>query len=160
MIIKQIKLTLLFVFGLVFLAQAQQTVPATGGDASGSGGSASYTVGQLVYTTNIGANNSLAQGVQQVYEISTLGVDDLNEVQLEYLVYPNPTIDKLTLKIQNFNNDDLSYQIYDINGRILKMDKLMNNTTSISMMHLPSAIYFLRVISGQQPIKTFKIIKN
>ena len=38
MILKQIKLTILFVFGLVFLAQAQQTIPATGGDASGSGG--------------------------------------------------------------------------------------------------------------------------
>ena len=73
MIIKQIKLTILFVLGLVFLVQAQQTIPAAGHDISGSGGSVSYTIGQLVYTTNIGANNSLAQGVQQVYEISTLG---------------------------------------------------------------------------------------
>ena len=160
MIIKQIKLTILFVLGLVFLVQAQQTIPAAGHDISGSGGSVSYTIGQLVYTTNIGANNSLAQGVQQVYEISTLGVDDFNEIKLDYLVYPNPTIDKLTLKIQNFNNEDLSYQIYDINGRILKMEKLMNNATSISMRYFPSAIYFLRVSSGQQPLKTFKIMKN
>ncbi len=160
MISKRIKLIILFVFGFVFLAQAQQTIPAAGSEASGSGGSVSYTIGQLVYTTNTGANNSLAQGVQQVYEISTLGVDDINEIKLDYLVYPNPTIDKLTLKIQNFNNENLSYQIYDINGRILKMEKLMNNATSISMRYLPSAIYFLRVSSGQQPLKTFKIMKN
>lgn len=160
MILDNFKTTVLFVFGLIFLAQAQQTIPATGGDASGSGGSISYTIGQLVYTTNTGANNSLTQGVQQVYEISTLGVDDFNEIKLEYLVYPNPTIDKLTLKIQNFNNEDLSYQIYDINGRVLKIDKLKGNSTTISMRHLPSAIYFLRVVNGQQPLKIFKIIKN
>ena len=75
-------------------------------------------------------------------------------------MYPNPTIDELTLKIQNFNNEDLSYQIYDINGRMLKTEKLMNLTTPIFMRSFPSAIYFLRVSSGQQPLKTFKIIKN
>lgn len=160
MALKKIKLTVLFVFGLLFLVQAQQTIPAAGGEASGSGGTISYTVGQLVYTTNTGTNNSLAQGVQQVYEISALGVDDFNEIKLEYVVYPNPTIDKLALKIKNFNNEDLSYQIYDINGRILKMEKLRESSTTISMGYLPSAIYFLRVISGQQPLKTFKIIKN
>ncbi len=39
------KLSVLFVFGLIFLAQAQQAIPAAGGDASGSGGTISYTVG-------------------------------------------------------------------------------------------------------------------
>ena len=34
---------------------AQQTIPASGGDAAGSGGSFSYSVGQLVYTTNLGS---------------------------------------------------------------------------------------------------------
>ncbi len=160
MISKQIKLTILFVFGLTFSAQAQQTIPTTGGDASGSGGTISYTVGQIVYTTNSNANYSVTHGVQQVYEISTLGVDDFNEIKLEYLVYPNPTIDKLTLKVQNFNNEDLSYQIYDVNGREIKRNKIIDKSTTISMGYLPSAIYFLRVISGQQSLKIFKIIKN
>ncbi|MFT5216444.1 MAG: hypothetical protein ACI83H_001567, partial [Glaciecola sp.] len=31
------------------LIYSQQTIPATGGDATGSGGSSSYSVGQLVY---------------------------------------------------------------------------------------------------------------
>ncbi|MFT7299094.1 MAG: hypothetical protein ACI9WO_001916 [Sphingobacteriales bacterium] len=44
--------------------QAQETVPATGGEATGNGGSSSYTVGQVVYTTNTGTNGSVAQGSQ------------------------------------------------------------------------------------------------
>ncbi len=81
MILGNFKTSVLFVFGLVFLAQAHQTMPASGSDAFGSGGSISYTIWQLAYTANIGANNSLAQGVQQVYEISTLWVDDFREIK-------------------------------------------------------------------------------
>ncbi|MCB0649678.1 MAG: hypothetical protein KDC85_00225 [Saprospiraceae bacterium] len=45
--------------------QSQQSLHhATGGDASGSGGSVSYTVGHPVYTTHDGAGGSVAQGVQ------------------------------------------------------------------------------------------------
>ena len=31
---------------------AQEALPATGGEATGAGGSSSYTVGQVVYTTD------------------------------------------------------------------------------------------------------------
>jgi hypothetical protein len=50
--------------------QAQEDIPATGGDASGSGGLVSYSIGQVVYITNTGTNSSEAQGVQQPYDIS------------------------------------------------------------------------------------------
>ncbi len=160
MTLYNLKLTALFVFGLLFLAQAQETIPATGGEASGSGGAISYTVGQLIYTTYETTNYSVAHGVHQGYEISTLGVDNFNDIKLEYLVYPNPTIDKLTLKVQNFSEENLSYQLYDINGRLLKKNKLTGENTTISMGYLPQAVYFLRVVNGLQPLKTFKIIKN
>ena len=52
-------------FSSSFCANAQDAIPATGGDATGSGGSASYTVGQIGYTTNTGTNGSVAEGVQQ-----------------------------------------------------------------------------------------------
>jgi len=45
----------LFIVGLTSL-QAQETIPALGGNASVAGGSVSYTVGQVVYTTNTGAD--------------------------------------------------------------------------------------------------------
>ncbi len=37
---------------------AQETVSTTGGDATGTGSTTSYTIGQVVYTTNTG-NNSI-----------------------------------------------------------------------------------------------------
>ena len=52
--------------------QAQQAVLTSGGDATGTGGSAGYSIGQTVYSTTSGANGSVAHGVQQAFEISTL----------------------------------------------------------------------------------------
>ena len=60
---------LAFTFSLS-VATAQEGINVTGANASGSGGSASYTVGQMVYQTNTGTNGSVAEGVQQPYEIS------------------------------------------------------------------------------------------
>ncbi len=41
----------------VGMAQAQTVVNATGGSASGPNGSASYSIGQVVYTTNASGSN-------------------------------------------------------------------------------------------------------
>ena len=62
---------------------AQETVPATGGDATRAGGSSSYTLGQVVYTTNTGTNGSVAQGVQQPYEISISVGIEVTTINLE-----------------------------------------------------------------------------
>lgn len=50
----------LFSFGLTSI-QAQVAILPSGGNATGSG-SVSYTVGQVVYTTNSNSNGSVALG--------------------------------------------------------------------------------------------------
>ena len=95
---KKLKLMVLQ-FGLGLAVHAQQAVIATGGNASGSGGTVAYSVGQIVYKTNIGPNGSVSNGIQQAFEISTLtGIED-NKISLNLQVYPNPTNGYLTLSI-------------------------------------------------------------
>ncbi len=145
---------------------AQTSVNATGGDASGSGGSVSYSVGQVVYTTSSGTNGSVAEGVQQPYEISVLtGLEEARGISLEVTAYPNPTTDYITLIVDNsvktiHDLSQLSYQLYDMNGKLLQNEKITGNQTSVVMSHLAPATYFVRVISGHRPIKEFKIIKT
>jgi hypothetical protein len=45
---------------------AQHTQPASGSNASGSGGSVSYTIGQVFYTPMTAASGSTDQGIQQI----------------------------------------------------------------------------------------------
>ena len=149
---------------LLFLAlgalNAQETVPATGGDAVGSGGSSSYTVGQVVYTTNTGTNGSLAQGVQQPYEISTSIGIAVTDINLELAAYPNPTNNALTLNISNYNNEKLTYQLYDIQGKLLARKQVNSSSTSIDFRNLPVNIYLLNIQDNNSVIKTFRIVKN
>ena len=156
---KKVKLSV-FLLGLRLTAQAQQATTATGGNASGSGGTVAYSVGQIVYTTNTGTTGSVAQGVQQAYEISiVLGIED-NSINLELIAYPNPTTNFLTLNVGKAALSTLNFQLYDISGKLIESRKIISSTETIGMENLPSATYFLKVVNNNQEVKTFKIIKN
>ena len=159
---KRLKLSAVLLLGLGLTGlQAQTSVNATGGDASGSGGSVSYSVGQVVYTTHAGTSGSVAEGVQQPYEISVVtGLEEAQSINLSVSAYPNPTTDYLTLSIGEFDISNLSYQLYDMNGKLLQNAKITGNQTSIVMSNLVPANYFVKVIQGNKEVKTFKIIKN
>ena len=159
---KKLKLSAVLLLGLGLTGlQAQESVNATGGNASGSGGSASYSVGQVVYTTNTGTSGSVAQGVQQTYEISVVtGLEEAKGINLSVSAYPNPTTDYLTLEVKEFELSNLHFQLYDLNGKLLQNEKITGNQTSIVMSNLVPATYFVKVVQGNKEIKTFKIIKN
>jgi len=142
------------------IALGQEAIPATGSEATGSGGTVSYTVGQVVYTTNTGTNASVAQGVQQPYEISTtVGINETS-INLELSVYPNPTTNNLQLKVESEALVSLSFQLVDLQGKVIENKKVVEAKTSINMEALPKAIYFLNVTRNNQTVKTFKVIKQ
>ena len=151
---------ILFGFGLP-VVQAQNAIPATGGNASGSGGSVSYSVGQIVYTKNAGTNGTAAQGVQQPYEISVVtAIEKALDISLEMVVYPNPATDFIKLRISNYDIQNLRYQLYDINGSLLQDNKVESNETSIIMSNYLPSTYFLKISDKNKVVKTFKIIKH
>jgi hypothetical protein len=159
---KKLVLNVVILLGLgVTGLQAQQTVTASGGDSSGSGGSASCTIGQIVYTTNTASNGSVAQGVQQPYEISVItAVEEAKNISLEFVVYPNPATDYVILKTGTYEVKNLSYHLYDVTGKLLEKNKIQESETNISLQtYLPST-YFLQVIENNRIIKIFKIIKK
>ncbi len=157
---KQKKLNLgVLLLGLGLTAQAQQAATTTGGDATGSGGTVAYSVGLVVHTTNTGAAGSLAQGVQQAYEISIVSTFEDQPSSLDLRVYPNPTIDQLSLHVGNIELSNLSFQLFDLNGKLIASKKIALETETIQMEALPSGVYFLNVTHKTKALKTFKIIK-
>jgi len=159
---KKLKLSTILLLGLGLTGlQAQTSVNATGGNASGSGGSASYSIGQLVYTTNTGTTGTVAQGVQQPYEISVVtGLEEAKGINLSVTAYPNPTTDYLTLEVKEFELSTLHFQLYDMSGKLLQSEKLTGSQTNIVMSNLLPATYFVKVIQNNKEVKTFKVIKN
>jgi hypothetical protein len=160
---KKLILLAVFYFSIGLLCvNAQGELTASGGEAAGSGGTVSYSVGQLVCTTDEGSNGSIAPGVQQPYEISEIKSDPNNvlDITLECRVYPNPTTDFLTLNIDNLVNKKLYYILYNNSGSVIGNKEIKDSETIIDMTNLVSSLYFLKIIEGQRELKTFKIIKN
>lgn len=159
---QQQKFLTLLAMSFSFVATyAQDSITASGGNATGVGGSSSYSIGQATYTSQTGSGGLITLGVQQPYEIVTLGKDDFTEISLVMSIYPNPTFDNPNLLVSDNKWTDLSYQLSDINGRILsKSKKITTSQTMVSMQELQQGIYFLAINSDNKTIKTFKIIKK
>ena len=161
-----LKLTsFLFAWAGLTALQAQEATTASGGDASGSGGTVSYSVGQVCYTSQTGASGSVNQGVQQPYEFFTIGIDRHKEIYMKMTVYPNPTMSKVNLIVEDKVMHDLFFQLYDENGKCLMNQKIFQPETPVPMEDISAGAYFLKVLQTlkdepDQEIKIFKIIKN
>ncbi|PKP27793.1 MAG: hypothetical protein CVU02_02650 [Bacteroidetes bacterium HGW-Bacteroidetes-19] len=151
---------LLLILGFARL-QAQSTVNTAGGDGSGNGGSVSFSVGQMMYQTRTGTNETAAEGVQQPYEISVLSViEGVEGINLIVQAFPNPTSDYLTINILDYEISNLTYQLYDIQGKLIKNQQIISSQTDIEMSNLVPATYIIRVMQKSRTLKSFKIIKN
>lgn len=150
---------------------AQNAVSCSGGEAVGSGGSSSFTVGQVFYTS-VGNSFSNSQGVQQPFKILsdpasykvgvipqiTVLVKDTSPINAS--IYPNPAINYIVLNIGNTILADLNYILYDLNGRAISTGIIQNKQTNISFPYLVTGAYTLQVIQHTKQLKSFIIIKK
>jgi len=158
MLFKKILSNAAFILAFGFVrAFAQEAVLSSGGDASGKGGSISYSIGQMVYTTNKSTTGSMVPGVQQPFEISVI---QGAEIDITCIAYPNPTVDILKLRIGNFQFYNLYYQLYDMLGRLIESKRILNKETLITTTPLAQAAYLLKITDNKKAFKTFKIVKN
>ena len=142
------------------LAHTQESTNASGGDASGTGGTVAYSVGQVVYTSNNGSGGTVDQGVQHAYEIFTVGIKE-TALNISLTAFPNPTTENLTLQISDYKNEKLSYQLFDMQGKQLSNGQVTAQQTQINMNGLPSATYFINVVNQEnKKFQSYKIIKN
>lgn len=151
---------ILAVFSFTYL-MGQEAVTTAGGTATGSGGSVTYTIGQIAYQTFTGSSGSIAQGVQQPWEISTVtAIENTEDISLLMNVYPNPTSGSFKLIVGSLENRNLRYRLYDINGVLLQDKKIDAEETEIIIQDLSPSVYFLKIINNMQEIKLFKIVKK
>jgi len=153
-------IVLIITFCLSISLHAQEGFSTSGGQALGTAGSSSYTVGQTVYGTYTGSNGSVAQGIQQTYDITALLGAAIADIKLELVAYPNPTQETLTLKINNYKNESLTYQLYDLQGKLWDSQSLKGAQTQLEMKDLAVGTYLLSIQDEETLIKTFRIIKN
>jgi hypothetical protein len=148
-------LSLFFSGGLV----AQHNTVATGGEASGSGGTVSYTVGQIDYSSPTGSSGNINQGVQQPLEFFNLSVSE-NQLDFAVLLYPNPVVAELHVDLSGISLDQLSFTLTDATGRLIQAEAIQKDQITINMVELSRANYFLNFSQKGKIVSSYQIIKN
>lgn len=153
---KLLLLFFLFSFENVYL---QQSINASGGMAIGAGGSANYSVGQMVFSSYSGASGTINEGVQQPYEIFLLSSTNF-DLENTITLYPNPVANQLFLKVPNLN-DKLHYKLVNVEGKMVLSDTISQLNSVLHLESFPGGIYFLSISSeDNSKHKTYKIIKK
>ncbi|GAB1857805.1 hypothetical protein MHTCC0001_26420 [Flavobacteriaceae bacterium MHTCC 0001] len=88
--------------------------------------------------------------------------DDIDIPEINLLIYPNPTPNTINLMIQGlqFHNKAHSYQLYNIQGKLLANTILSQQETQIDLTQLSTSIYILQVFVEEKLWDTFKIFKK
>lgn len=141
---------------------AQSAIIPVGGDSQSSTGSVSYTVGQVAVQTSSNGTVSVVEGVQQPYEIQTVGVDDYPQITVNAVVYPNPTENQIQLHLNGLDmlTDGLRANLYDGNGKLLQTASVIEEITSFYIGQYATGTYLLELRNGRRVLKTFKIVRK
>ena len=152
-----LKNTLLFFSLLTSVCVSAQEVVATQGDSyTKSSGSIDFTIGEVVINTGTDGSNDLTQGFHQT-NWNFVGLDD-NDPSYEATIFPNPTSELLNIRTSTFEN--VTYTLYDAQGKLILQDKLSAEQTPIQVSQLAPGSYSLTLNNQTQNLKTFKLIKH
>ena len=161
---KQIPLLITFLAFFEMATLAQSVIVPVGGDAQSNNGNVSYTIGQIAVQSSANSDGSITvgEGVQQPYEITTVGVDEYPQIVLNAVVYPNPTDNIAQLQLNGFELPvgGIRAILYDGNGKLLQNVIVTDDLTSFQIGKYATGIYFLELHDGSRVLKTFKVARK
>ena len=140
---------------------AQDAVLSSGGDATASPGSVSYSIGQVAYTSQSSQTGVVNAGVQQPVKAIMVGNEEpLPDVSIG--IYPNPTKDNLIIGLsgEDLAPGQLSFSFYDLYGKLLLQERIAGSSVTVQLEGYTHGMYLLKVSHNNDVIKTFKVIKT
>ena len=158
-------LKIVFLFSVITSSVNGQEVISTQGDSySNIHGSVEFTVGETVINTGEDRDNKITQGFHQT-DWDLLNIKEY-EPNFEATVFPNPVTNILNVNASEFEN--VSYSLYDSQGKLIRQDKLIQRTTPVEVGHLSVGYYSIELFkeqvdqnsSNKTKLKTFSLIKQ
>jgi hypothetical protein len=155
MLIMKRQTLVLFSLFATLTVSAQEVVSTQGDSYSNGSANIDFTIGEVVINTGTDGTNDLTQGFHQT-NWNFLGVEDFAP-NYEAIIFPNPTEDVLNIRTSTFEN--VTYTLYDAQGKLVLQDILSAEQTPIQVSQLAPGSYSLTLNNQTQNLKTFKLIK-
>jgi hypothetical protein len=138
------------------IVSAQEVVSTQGDSYSNGSGSIDFTLGEVIIATGTDGTNDITQGFHQT-NWNFLGVEDFAP-NYEATIFPNPTSEVLNIRTSTFEN--VTYTLYDAQGKLVMQDVLFAEQTPIQVSQLAPGSYSLTLNNETQNLKTFKLVKT
>jgi len=78
--------------------------------------------------------------------------------EYEISIYPNPAT--TTLNLSSTGMSDFELSILDITGKVIKTERMLDQTFAFDVSDLASGIYMLRLVSTDGASKIVKFVKR
>ena len=150
------KLITLLALSSALKTTAQEIVATQGDSYSNTTANIDFTIGEVIIDTGSDGNNYITQGFHQSSWNFT-GLEDYAP-NYEVSIFPNPTSEILNIKTSVFEN--VTYTLYDAQGKLIIQNILSTEQTPIQVGQLTTGKYSLILSSKNQKLKTFKLIKT
>lgn len=159
MILKS-KILFLLTFSIYGLALGQNSLSSTGGTIESITGNVSFAVGQVFYDNFSDDNGSINEGIIQIEELpnEVLGFEGYSDFSIS--VFPNPTVNKITINWEESDITSINYQLINQNGQVLIKGVLDFKNHQIDLSNLASSLYYLTIANSKNQLKKFKIVKS
>lgn len=138
---------------------AQQVLSSSGGTGQNSSGSISYTLGELVIDTKVKGATTITQGFHQ-NQIIVTAISEPSVSGFSMVVFPNPTNDFVTLKIEKGEIQNLGFILFEAQGRFLLKEQVTGSEQTVSFEQLNPGAYFIKILKNGMELQTFKIVKT
>ncbi|NLJ83145.1 MAG: T9SS type A sorting domain-containing protein, partial [Bacteroidales bacterium] len=97
----------------------------------------------------------------RTYRVNFVISNSIYETQenCQFLVYPNPAHDLVSVENKGDNKHINLIQLYDVFGKLIKQSKVNQSITHIDIKELPNGMYIVKIIQNDQTSSNVKIIK-
>lgn len=119
-----------------------------------------WSIGEIMIETYSNTENSLTQGFHQSKYDVTTSVDEISGIDFKIKIFPNPTSDLINLQIVGNINQNLTYELIDLQGKVLIKNSVNKTKKQINMSRFSQNMYLLKITTenGKQ-VSIFKIQK-
>ena len=127
--------------------ETQHVIASQGGYVESSDLSISWTIGDTYVKTAQMDQKILTQGFQQSFITRKIKLNQYTN--LNVVVFPNPTRDKVTVEIKE-NKGTFRVVVYDLLGRIVRDHTSSDKIRVLDFNSLRSGVYYVHVLNSDE----------
>lgn len=126
-----------------------------------SGGSSiKYSIDKLFNGGRYELTSTIMHTVDTIFINSmSSGLFNSTQNKVEFTLFPNPVVNDININFDNTNNDNVSFIIFDMSGRMVKTGNLDNNRNIVDVSNLIQGTYITVLSIGSDKV-TKRFVKQ